>query len=266
MRYNQTLFAFDATTGKLLWSQSAGEPSSDLHEVLPAPTISGDNVFAVLGDRKLHAFSLSSGSPLWSVPFASDGSIRTQPVVADGGVYVGADGGWCYALDAATGAIRWKEQLLKNPDPTFTSLGLTLSDGVLYISGGFPLQTFNIDGSLHGGAVQALDPATGKIHWSSAPDEQVKLNGLEADLLPSSALVVGNSIFVATRMYAKTGKNVDILFALNKQDGKVKWDFQMWGDEDIIGPQAFPSTPVVLGDTLFIASGNQTLYAISYAD
>lgn len=94
----------------------------------------------------------------------------------------------------------------------------------------------------------------------------MKLNGLEADLLPSSALVVGNSIFVATRMYAKTGKNVDILFALNKQDGKVKWDFQMWGDEDIIGPQAFPSTPVVLGDTLFIASGNQTLYAISYAD
>ncbi|HKT40070.1 MAG TPA: toll/interleukin-1 receptor domain-containing protein [Ktedonobacterales bacterium] len=266
VRHDQTLFAFDATTGKALWSQSAGKPPSGRDTLLPAPTIAGSSVYAVLGDANLHAFSLVNGAPLWPAPFAGDGPIRTQPVVASGVVYTGADGGWCYALDAATATIHWKEQLLKKPTPSFTSLGLTLSDNILYISGGFPLDTFKLDNALHGTAIQALDPATGKILWPSSPDEQLKLTGLYSDLLHSSPLVVGNSVFVATRLYAKTGKNVNILFALNKQDGKVKWSFQMWGDVHISGPQAFPSMPVASADTLYIASGNETLYAISYAD
>jgi hypothetical protein len=95
VRYNQTLYACDATTGKTIWSQSAGEATTDPGEVLPAPAVAGGAVFAILGDRKLHAFSASNGAPLWPAPFASDLPIRTQPVVAEGVVFVGADGGMC---------------------------------------------------------------------------------------------------------------------------------------------------------------------------
>src|SRR5262249_50213414 len=138
-------------------------------------------VFAELGDHSLHAFAALTGAPLWLAPFAADTPIRTQPIVADGIVYVGADGGWCYALDAATGAVRWKTDLLKGSTldadvkAQFTTLGLTLNDHVLYVSGGYPMQDFSIGSSPTGGALLALDPATGKINWSSAPDKQVQL-------------------------------------------------------------------------------------------
>lgn len=265
VRYNQTVYAFDTATGKALWNQSAGKPPAGVNEILPAPTIDGSSVYVVLGDGKLHAFSLSSGTPLWPVPFGADLPIHTQPVVANGLVYVGADGGWCYALDAATGKVHWTSQLLKKTTPSFTSTGLTLSDNALYISGGFPLDVYNAD-QIHGPAVQALNPATGKILWPSAPAEQVNLSGLQSDLIQANPLVTDSDVFVATRLYAKTGKNVNILFALNKTTGKVSWDFQMWGEDKIGAPGIFPSAPVVSGDMLYIGSGYGTLYAISYAD
>ncbi|HEU5347441.1 MAG TPA: PQQ-binding-like beta-propeller repeat protein [Ktedonobacterales bacterium] len=265
VRYNQSVYAFDTTTGKSLWHQSAGGPPTQLDELLPAPTIDGSSVYAVLGDGKLHTFSLTTGTPIWPAPFGVDLPIRTQPVVAGGVVYVGVDGGWCYALDAATGQVRWKTPLLKETTPRFTSLGLTLSGNVLYISGGFPLDTVQTD-ALHGPAVQALNPATGKILWPSAPSEQIKLNGLESDLIHANSLVTDNAVFVAVRLSARTGKNVNILFALNKATGKVRWTFQMWGGEEIGRAGAYPSTPVVSGDMLYIVSGDGVLYAISYAN
>jgi outer membrane protein assembly factor BamB len=275
VRYNQTLYACDAKTGKTLWSQSAGTAGTKLGEILPAPTVAGGNVFAILGDRKLHAFSAASGSPLWSVPFASDLPMHTQPVVANGLVYVGADGGWCYALDAATGGVRWKTDLLGNTTTPldakdkarFTSLGLTLSENVLYISGGWPLETFSIDPVRHQSAIQALDPATGKILWSSQPGFQFKHTGLDETLFRASPLAVGNYIFMATKLHPKNSPDVDILYALNKQDGMLKWNVQMWGyPNSFSDTDGVPSAPIISGDTLYIISGNETLYAVSYTD
>ena len=206
--------------------------------------------------------------------------IRTQPVVANGLVYVGADGGWCYALDAVTGAMRWKTDLLGNTTSPinaatkarFTSLGLTLSENVLYISGGWPVDTGSIDPARHEGVIQALDPATGKILWQSAPREQLGLSGTlntQDSLFRAARLVVGDSVFVATRMQMPTinDRDIDFLFALNKQDGKIKWNFQMWGDTSSFSDyDGVPSAPIVSGDTLYIVSGNEMLYALSYAD
>ena len=273
LRYNQTLYACDATTGKTLWSQSAGSPPSDSSATSPAPTVAGDTVFAMLGDEKLHAFSALNGAPLWPAPFAADLPIRTQPVVSGGLVYVGADGGWCYALDAATGAVRWTSQLL-NPDKIspdeiarFTALGLTLHENVLYISGGFPIAGFEADQHLHGGTIQALDPASGKIRWSSAPSEQLALSGLTGSLFRASPLVVGGDIFMAAKLTTANSRDVNILFALNKQDGKVKWYFRVWGYADSFSDSdGVPSAPIIADDMLYIISGNEMLYAISYAD
>lgn len=272
VRVNQTLYACDAKTGKVRWSQSAGTAKIDLGEVLPAPTVAGDAVYAVLGDRKLHAFAAATGAPLWPAPFATELPIRTQPVAANGLVYTGADGGWCYALDAATGTIRWKTQLLKpsstlNADQIaqFTSLGLTLDKDVLYISGGFPFDLNGINPSIHGTAIQALDPVTGKILWSSSPNEQLNLKN--SSLFRSSPIVAGDTIFIASTLYASDSTSTNILYALNTQDGKVKWNLQVPGvsltfsDNDGI-----PSAPVVSGDTLYLISGNEILYALSYGD
>lgn len=278
VRYNQTLYACDAKTGKTLWSQGAGETGAKLGEILPAPIAAGDNVFAILGDRKLHAFAAASGAPLWPAPFASTMPIRTRPVVANGVVYVGADGGWCYALDATTGVIRWKTDLLqKTATPLaaddrarFTSLGLTLSENVLYISGGWPVDDVRPSDVRHEGVIQALDPTTGKILWQSAPREQIGLTGsliLLDSLFRAEPVVAGDRIFMATKMRTTDYRDINVLFALNKLDGKVKWNFQMWGYLSSFSDyDGVPSAPMVSGDTLYIISGNEMLYAISHAD
>ena len=273
VRYNQTLHACDATTGKPIWSQSAGEAKTDPGEVLPAPTVAGDSVFAILGDHKLHAFAARNGTPLWPAPFAANLPIRTQPVVANGAVYVGADGGWCYALDTATSAVRWQiplfnaSKLVASELARFRALGLTLSENVLYISGGFPIATFDTEQHYHRGTIQALDPVTGKIHWASAPEEQIENTGLTDSLFRASPLVAGGDVFMAIKVTTHNSRDINRLFALNKQDGKVKWTVEMWGatsgSSDTAG---VPSAPVVSDDLLYIISGNEMLYAISYAD
>jgi outer membrane protein assembly factor BamB len=269
VRVNQTLYACDMKAGKVRWSQSAGTAKVDLHEVLPAPTVAGDAVYAVLGDRKLHAFAATSGAPLWPAPFATELPIRTQPVVANGLVYTGADGGWCYALDAATGTIRWKTQLLK-PTPgidltRFTSLGLTLHENVLYISGGFPLGLLDLEPQIHGTAIQALDPTTGKILWFKSPNEELSLKN--SSLFRTSPVITGNSIFMTSALYPSASTSTTILYALNAQDGKVKWNLQAPGYDIVFTDNdGVPSAPVVSGDTLYFIGGNEMLYALSYGD
>ena len=237
--------------------------------MLPAPTVAGDAVYAVLGDHKLHAFAATSGAALWPTPFATALPIHTQPVVANGLVYTGADGGWCYALDAATGTTRWKAQLLK---PTqgfdltrFTSLGLTLHEKVLYISGGFPLDTLDPNPAIHGTAIQALDPTTGKILWFSSPNEDLNLQ--DSSLFRTSPVIAGNSILMASALYPTGSASISILYALDPQSGKVKWNLQVPGDA---GPssdtEGVPSAPVVSGDALYLISGKEMLYSLSYGD
>jgi outer membrane protein assembly factor BamB len=267
VRVNQTLYACDVKTKTVRWSQSAGTADVDLGEVLPAPTLAGAAVYAVLGDHKLYAFAAVSGAPLWSAPFATELPIHTQPVVANGLVYTGADGGWCYALDAATGTVRWKTQLLKEGTgiKRFTSLGLTLDENALYISGGFPFNISGLDPATHGTAIQALDPATGKILWFNSPNEELSLQN--SSLFRTSPVVAGNSVLMTSALYPSGSASVTILYALNAQDGKVKWNLQVPGLVDPFSDtDGVPSAPVVSGDTLYFISGNEMLYALSYGD
>jgi outer membrane protein assembly factor BamB len=269
VRVNQALYACDVKTKTVRWSQSAGTADLNLGEVLPAPTVAGAAVYAVLGDHKLYAFAAASGAPLWPAPFAAELPIHTQPVVANGLVYTGADGGWCYALDAATGTIRWKTQLLKPSDgidiTRFTSLGLTLHDNVLYISGGFPIDVLGPDSAIHGAAIQALDPATGKILWLNSPNEELSLQN--SSLFRTSPVIAGNSVFMTTALYPSDSASVTILYALNPQSGRVNWNLQVPGLADAFNDSdGVPSAPVFSDDALYFISGNEMLYAVSYDD
>jgi len=263
VRCNQSLYAFATATGKPLWSQSAGAAPVDPDEILPSPVVAGNAVYAVLGDGALHAFSATSGAPLWGTPFKPGGPIHPRPVVGDSLVYVASDDGYCYALDATTAAVRWKAPLPSNPDPSGiiapTVLGLTLADGVLYTCGGVPALNTTT-------SVQALDAATGKQLWATQPEAQMNLGSLQTDIFRADPLVVGGDVIVATRLGAANGRNENIVYALDTASGKLKWSFQMWGTLIPDGAGASPSAPIVTGDSLYILSGNETLYALSYAD
>lgn len=263
VRYNQTLYAFATASGRPLWNQGAGAAPIDPDELLPPPVVAGNVVYAVLGDGALHAFAATSGAPLWGAPFTPGGPIHPRPVVGDGVVYVASDDGYCYALDATTATMRWKAALPGNPDPNGiiapTVLGLSLAGGVLYTCGGVPALNTTT-------SVQALDAATGKQLWATRPETQMNLGSLQTDIFRADPLVVGGNVIVATRLGAANGRNENIVYALDKASGKLTWAFQMWGTLIPDGAGASPSAPVIAGDSLYILSGNETLYALSYAD
>src|SRR5262249_26058555 len=77
----------------------------------------------------------------WS--YQTGGMIASQPVVANGVVYVGAWDGYEYALDATTGALLWKTFLgTTTASPTCfpAQMGISSSaavaNGVVYVGGG----------------------------------------------------------------------------------------------------------------------------------
>jgi outer membrane protein assembly factor BamB len=236
--------------------------------VLPAPIVSGDAVYAVLGDGKLHAIAVSDGAPAWPAPFAGDVPIRAQPIASDGVIYVATDDGFSFALDAKTARVLWKTPLLKKQQQEFRASSQVLSNGVLYVVGGFPLGNGTYDQqatALHGGSVQALDAATGHILWESVPSLQADRSTYLLDYIQRRPLVVGDTVFVVSRLHPRSGRNLNVLYALDKATGSLRWSFEVWGDKDILDAGASPSAPVASADMLFVASGDSTLYALSLA-
>lgn len=80
-----------------------------------APAVDAGNLYLLEG-RRLLAYLLDGAawadaagktpSP-WASPFGADDIITTPPVVADGVVYVGSQGGTVQAVDGATGELLW---------------------------------------------------------------------------------------------------------------------------------------------------------------
>src|ERR1700692_1295314 len=79
----------------------------------------GEGTWPMYGRNLHHAFS-NAGSHInpenvatlrqkWS--YATGDAVSASPTVVDGGVYIGSWDGFFYAIDASTGALRWKFQV-----------------------------------------------------------------------------------------------------------------------------------------------------------
>lgn len=105
---------------------------------------------------------------------ASAAGIFGSALVAGGSVYFADTGGWMYALDARTGAERWK---VDTRDPAFPGAhpnnvlmaSPILADGKVVFGGGTLEQLYAgtplYKGSTGRGFLVALDPASGKVAW-----------------------------------------------------------------------------------------------------
>lgn len=134
------------------------------------PIVGTDRVFTTeTKDKKLEivrALDLATGRELWrqewegamSVPFfaKSNGDwIRATPALDGDTLFVAGMRDVLVALDAQTGAVKWRKDFvaeLKVPVPAFGNVSSPLVDGdALYVQSG--------------GAVTRLDKATGKVIW-----------------------------------------------------------------------------------------------------
>ncbi|HLI05155.1 MAG TPA: PQQ-binding-like beta-propeller repeat protein [Ktedonobacteraceae bacterium] len=78
---------------------------------------------------------------VWS--FKTGGTIASQPIIVDQTVYVGSWDGYEYALNALTGAVKWKTYLGQtigrsdcNPQKAGVSSSAAVVNGVVYVGGG----------------------------------------------------------------------------------------------------------------------------------
>ena len=135
------------------------------------------------------AYDLGTGAERWR--FITEGPVRFAPVVGGGVVYFGSDDGFLYAVDAATGSLKWKTRGAPDDRPDHRMLvnsrmssrwpvrgGPVLQDGVLYAGCGlWPSE---------GVFLVAVDSATGVVKWRNAEiaqiDEGFEEHGKMADM------------------------------------------------------------------------------------
>jgi outer membrane protein assembly factor BamB len=89
---------------------------------------------------KVNAIDAATGELKWD--FTTKGDPWCSPAVSNGVVYIGATGGYLYALNALSGAELWKvktDAALKTVDPVRFDGGVVSSpvvvDGVVYFGG-----------------------------------------------------------------------------------------------------------------------------------
>jgi outer membrane protein assembly factor BamB len=179
------VFALDAETGRPRWTT----PVFTGARVWSAVAVDEQNVYAASQSHSLYAINKVSGKQVWQFPDATTNidALIGSPTVFDGTVYVGSFGGVLYAVDAATGQLKWSHKA----DGGLWD-GPAMSDGTLYFGD-------------QAGNVYALDATTGQNRlWSVKVEGGVKMTPLVAD----GIVYVGTDAFRLYALKADTGQSV----------------------------------------------------------
>ena len=238
------LYAVDRESGKEKWRFAAKA------RIASSPAVAGGIVFFGAYDGIFYAVDASIGTLKWR--FKTEGERRfagthlhgsepttetmpdpfdcflSSPVVWNGAVYFGSGDGNVYALDATTGALRWK---FKTGDVVHASPAI--ADGALFIG--------SWDSFFY-----ALDASTGKEKWRFK-------TGVDPDMhnqvgIQSSAAVAEGMVYFGCRD--------SHLYALDAATGEKKWAFFTKGSWVIASPAVHDRK------VYFATSDSGLLYAV----
>ncbi|MCS6907057.1 MAG: PQQ-binding-like beta-propeller repeat protein [Anaerolineales bacterium] len=161
----------------------------------------------------MYARNASTGAPLWS--YAVNSPIRHSAGVMNDTVVFSTHAGFTYALDAATGTLRWKVYT----GPSSTAPLMDAGRNWVYVAS-------------ENGKLTALRLIDGAVQWQ---------RDLGAPILTSPSLSVdGQTVFVGTEAIQAV--------ALNAATGEVRWTSQLQGQS------LADRYPVVTADTVFYRS------------
>lgn len=148
-----------------VWSADLGEGSGRRQRISVAPVVAGGRVFAMDAAGTITALS-TSGALLWRAGLAArfdrGSAAPGGGLAADGdGLFANSPFGEVVALDAASGAVRWRQRL-----DAPAQGAPAVADGVVYVSGS-------------DGWAWAIDADDGKVIWqvSGTPGKSGYLGG-----------------------------------------------------------------------------------------
>ena len=201
-----TVFAFDAQTGKLAWSHSYDAEQGDkYYEGGPSstPTVDGSHVFTLSKWGDVFCFEAASGKIVWQKNIAKELSVEPptwgfagSPTVSGKQLFLNVGSRGC-SLDKATGKVLWS------------------SDGKTETGYSTPLQVKlgaqDILFTANGKGYLALDPATGKQLWDIPWVTRYAVNAADP-------VVSGDKLFISTGY----GKGC-AMYELKPGESKLLW-------------------------------------------
>ena len=123
----------------------------------------------------------------WSFELSTNRGVETTPIVVDGVMYVTSSWSLVYALDAKTGALKWKFDPHVPREAGFHACCDVVNRGVAVWKGKVYVATLD-------GRLMALDAATGKPVWSAVTVDQSKPYTITmAPRMVSDKVLIGNS-------------------------------------------------------------------------
>jgi outer membrane protein assembly factor BamB len=218
-----------------------GGPYIPVERAAVALDLRHERLFIGSSDRVLWAFEANTGRVLWKRDFGEgiDAEPTLDPVRDE--LYVATAGGQVYGIGASDGETRFKVEL----SASISRPGV-LSDDALYIA-------TDSDG------VFALSRKDGATLWRYQRDSRAGLK------------VTGHAGLLVSDQRIITGFNDGIVVALAKGDGHALWivdttlDLEDSSQADL-GFVDVDTTPVQVGDTVYVASFLAGVYGLSISD
>lgn len=234
------VYAIDAASGQQKWKAATKA------RITSSPAIANGMVVVASYDGAIHAFDAATGAPKWQ--FATEGERRfsapgvhgsipreaqpdpfdfflSSPAIVGGVVYIGSGDGHVYAVDAATGALRWK---FKTGDVVHASPAV--ANGTVYIG--------SWDANFY-----ALDAATGQEKWRFKTGVDPKYFNQVG--IQSSAAVADGIVYFGCRDSQ--------FYALDAKTGQEKWRFDNKKSWVI-------ASPAVAGGVVYFATSDTGLF------
>jgi outer membrane protein assembly factor BamB len=277
---HETLHGALSVRPALAWSVDIGAGTGKRNRITAAPVVAGGRVFAMDGASHVTAVTLA-GQRLWSVdaadPADRSGGISGGALASDGArAYAVTGYGEIVALDAASGAVVWRQRL-----------GASVSGAPLVAQG-------RVYVAADDGTAWAVDAATGKVAWTATGADQPSNMHRDGGAAP---VLLGNTVvypFASGLLLAvdPQGQVVWTAFATGQrlgrayaQSGVITGDPVVAGGRIYAGTQAgrlgawttegqmiwsvtegAMNAPLVAGDSVFVVNDEAVLLRLSQAD
>jgi len=243
--FDSNFYAVDASTGQLRWKfTTAGErrfAATHLHGAQPAAEVMPDpfdfylsspaisNGVVYFGSGDSNIYALDAATGALKWKFKTGNVVHASPAIDSGALYIGSWDSYFYALDAGSGKELWRFKTGDDPD-THNQLGIQSSAAVA-------------DGVVYFGCrdskFYALDAHTGKQLWS--------FNNKGSWVIASPA-VSGGKVYFAT-------SDSGLIHVLDANSGAAAFalDNKHW---------PMFSSPAIVGDYLYLGSHDGKLLAV----
>ncbi|WP_181307832.1 PQQ-binding-like beta-propeller repeat protein [Rufibacter sp. XAAS-G3-1] len=267
---DSTIYCLNARTGKLLWQVKTQAPA------LASPVIDRNVVFIGASDSTFRALNLKTGKEIWAFK-EMDGFPASKPTVAEDKVIFGTWGKTLYALHKKNGTLAWQWKnngysqyyspamcvpVVQNqkvymvaPDEKLREFDLQTGKET-FVTGRFRVRE-SLGGNKEKGWLVAKTMQDSVVAWSTKsgkPEPILNLyGGFGNDFSASMPVFHGTTAFFGTTF----GR----VYAVDVQEGKVKWAYQLSNDM-VNTVRALPSGQVIAtsvdGKMVLLQGGNPT--------